>query len=266
MHREELATARAGRSGREIVVAHQADVIGAALPPGCRVLEVGCGRGDVAAALAGAGHQVTAIDPALPADVMAVRNVRFERVAIEDFTDPVKYDAVAFTASLHHIAALGPALDRAAALLATGGVLAIDEFDLQAADDVTAQWYFELQELFAVAGLYDPARIEGKSTQGPAARWIASHTGRSARTSSHASGVIDKDHHLHGGDAMVTAIRERFDTVVVTGGPYLYRYIAAGLRGPRAAWIGEAMRDAEKRRIDAGMIRAVGLQITATAR
>lgn len=266
MHREELATARAGRSGREVVVAHQLDVIGAALPPGCRVLEVGCGRGEVAAALAGAGHRVTAIDPALPDDVMAVRNVRFERVALEAFADQERYDAVAFTASLHHIEALGPALDRAAALLAPGGVIAIDDFDVNAPDDATALWYFELQELFAVAGLYDPARIEGKQTQAPAARWVASHTGHSARARSVTSGVIDKDHHLHAGDVMVEAIRARFDDVTVTGGPYLYRYIAAGLRGPRAPWVAEAIRDAEKRRIGSGLIKPVGLQITAKAR
>jgi hypothetical protein len=65
---------------------------------------------------------------------------------------------------------------------------------------------------------------------------------------------------------MVAAIRERFAGVTVTGGPYLYRYIAAGLRGPRAPWIAEAIRDAEKRRIGSGSIRAVGLQITATVR
>jgi 2-polyprenyl-3-methyl-5-hydroxy-6-metoxy-1,4-benzoquinol methylase len=266
MHREELATVRGGRSGREIVVAHQLDVICAALRRPSRVLEVGCGRGELAAALAGAGHRVTAIDPALPDDVMTARNVRFERVAIEDFSDAEPYDAVAFTASLHHVEVLGPALDRAAAVLAPGGLLVVDDFDLYAPDDATAVWYFELQELLAVAGLYDPARIDGKATQPPVARWLAAHSGNAIRGHGIVSGVIDKDHQLHGGSAMTTAIRDRFADVEVTGGPYLYRYIAAGIRGPRAPWIAETIRDAERRRIASGLMAAVGLQIVARAR
>ena len=140
------------------------------------MLEVGCGRGEVAAALASAGHQVTAIDPALPDDLIPARNVRYEQVAIEDFTDAERYDAVAFTASLHHVEQLGPALDRAAQLLAPGGVLVIDDFDLRAPDDSAALWFFEMQELLSVACLYDPARIDGKASQPPIARWLAAHT------------------------------------------------------------------------------------------
>jgi 2-polyprenyl-3-methyl-5-hydroxy-6-metoxy-1,4-benzoquinol methylase len=263
MHREELATVRAGRSGKEVVAAHQLDVIRAALPAPCRVLEVGCGRGEVAVALAGAGHRVTAIDPALPDDVMSARNVRFEQVALEDFADAEPYDAIAFTASLHHVEHLGPALDRAAALLVPHGVLVVDDFDLHAPDEAAALWFFELQEILAVAGLYDPARIDGKATQSPVARWLAAHTGHAARDRSVVSGVIDHGHHLQTKSAMLAAIHQRFAVVVVNGGPYLYRYIAAGLRGPRASWVAEAIRDAEKRRIDMGIIPAVGLQITA---
>ena len=78
--------------------------------------------------------------------------------------------------------------------------------------------------------------------------------------------MIDKDHQLHDGAAMTAAIRDRFTDVVVTGGAYLYRYLAGGLRGPRASWIAEAVRDAENRRIASGLMPAVGLQITARAR
>jgi 2-polyprenyl-3-methyl-5-hydroxy-6-metoxy-1,4-benzoquinol methylase len=261
--RQELATVRGGRSGRDVVIAHQLAVIGAALSGPSRILEVGCGRGEVAAGLARAGHHVTAIDPALPDDVMAVRNVRYERVAIEAFSDAVPYDAVAFTASLHHVDRLAPVLDRVAALLAPRGVLVVDDFDLHAPDEAAALWYFELQEILAVALLYDAARIDGKATQPPVARWLAAHAGHAARERSAVSGVIDKDQQLHGKAAMLAAIRERFTDVVVAGGPYLYRYIAAGLRGPRSSWIAEAIRDTEKRRIDGNAMPAVGLQITA---
>jgi 2-polyprenyl-3-methyl-5-hydroxy-6-metoxy-1,4-benzoquinol methylase len=266
MHREELATARAGRSGREVVVGHQVDLIRTALARPGRVLEVGCGRGDVAVALGSAGYKVTAIDPALPEDVAPARNVRFERIAIEELTDPERYDAVAFTASLHHVEELGPALDRAAALLIPGGVLVVDDFDLRAPDDPTALWFFEIQELLAVAGLYDPARIDGKPSQPPIARWLAAHTHHATAGTNAVSGTIDRDRQLHDGASMIAAVRARFTDVVVAGGPYLYRYAAGGLRGPRAPWIAEAIHDAEKRRIRMKLMPAVGLTIVAKAR
>ena len=50
-------------------------------PPG-RVLEVGCGAGELAQALARAGHFVTAIDPRAPEGPI------FRRVRIEEFSDP----------------------------------------------------------------------------------------------------------------------------------------------------------------------------------
>ena len=265
MHREELATVRAGRSGREVVVAHQLELIRAAARQPCRLLEVGCGKGDVAAALANAGYRVTAIDPELPDDVMKVRNVRFERVGIEEFGDDEPYDAIAFTASLHHVHDLAAVLDRAAALLGPRGTAIFDEFDVNAPDEATALWFFELQELLAVASLYDPARIEGKTSQSPLVRWLAAHAARGTVDARSAlSGEIGgSPHEIHGAAQMVAAIKERFAIQRVDGGPYLYRYIARGIRGPRAPWIAEAVRDAEKRRIALRLMPAVGLTIVA---
>src|SRR5688500_5994698 len=126
MHREELVTARRGRTGLDVVVSHQIDLVSGAVPKGSRVLEVGCGRGELAGALGALGYEVTAIDPELPPDMPAVRGVRYEKVALETLRDAGPFDAVAFTTSLHHVADLGRALDAASALLAPRGVLVID--------------------------------------------------------------------------------------------------------------------------------------------
>jgi 2-polyprenyl-3-methyl-5-hydroxy-6-metoxy-1,4-benzoquinol methylase len=53
------------------------------------VLEVGCGRGDLALAIARSGHDVVAIDPRAPAGHI------FRAVTLEDLTDPAPFDAVA---------------------------------------------------------------------------------------------------------------------------------------------------------------------------
>ena len=78
------------------------------LRPGCRILEVGAGRGEVARRLRAAGHSVTAIDSSADA-VRAAADDGIE-VTHADFmefqADP--FDAVVFTRSLHHLNPLQP--------------------------------------------------------------------------------------------------------------------------------------------------------------
>ena len=73
--------------------------------PPARVLEVGCGKGDLALALAERGFDVTAIDPKAPDGPI------FRQVRLEDFSDEHGFDAVVASLSLHHIHDLGHALD-----------------------------------------------------------------------------------------------------------------------------------------------------------
>jgi 2-polyprenyl-3-methyl-5-hydroxy-6-metoxy-1,4-benzoquinol methylase len=80
-----------------------------------RVLEVGCGRGALAHAMARLGHEVLAIDPGAP------DGAPFQRVALEDLADPGPFDAVVASRSLHHIHDLPGAVARIASLLAPGG-------------------------------------------------------------------------------------------------------------------------------------------------
>ncbi|HET6658578.1 MAG TPA: class I SAM-dependent methyltransferase, partial [Rubrobacter sp.] len=65
-----------------------------------RVLEVGCGEGKLARALAHAGHSVTAIDPRGPERASerqperTPENPVFQRLGIEDLTDTGPFDYV----------------------------------------------------------------------------------------------------------------------------------------------------------------------------
>jgi hypothetical protein len=60
--------------------------------PAARVLEVGCGRGDLARAMARAGDRVAAIDPDAPDGDL------FRTTTLEDFTEPEPFDAVVASA------------------------------------------------------------------------------------------------------------------------------------------------------------------------
>jgi SAM-dependent methyltransferase len=97
------------------------------------VLEVGCGNGQLALALSGAGYDVVAVDPEAPEGPI------FRRTTIEDFDDPGPFDAIVAAFSLHHVEDLDAVLDKLRALL--DGVLIVDEFGWDLLDEPTAAQY-----------------------------------------------------------------------------------------------------------------------------
>jgi SAM-dependent methyltransferase len=113
---------------------HVLDFVRAQLPTTtARVLEVGCGDGELARALATAGYPVLAIDPEAPDGPL------FRRSTIEDFGEPGPFDAVVASRSLHHVNDLAVALDKIASLLNVGGVVVVDDFAWERVDAPTAE-------------------------------------------------------------------------------------------------------------------------------
>jgi SAM-dependent methyltransferase len=97
--------------------------------PGARVLEIGCGTGQLTRQLAGRGPDVTAIDIG-PAMVRAARRnmsdpaVRFQVAAFEDFTESGPYELIVSATAFHWIDP-GFGLTKTARLLRPGGWLAL---------------------------------------------------------------------------------------------------------------------------------------------
>jgi SAM-dependent methyltransferase len=102
-----------------------------------RVLEVGCGHGALAYAMARLGHDVLAIDPRAPAGDL------FRQVSLEELDDPGPFDAVVANRSLHHIHDLPAAVGKIARLLAPGGRLLLHEHAWDVVDEPTLRWYRE---------------------------------------------------------------------------------------------------------------------------
>jgi SAM-dependent methyltransferase len=108
-------------------------------PPPCRVLEIGAGEGELAAALAAGGYTVTAIDPDPRGD-----NVHGVALADVDAGRGAFGAAVAIR-SLHHVEPLAPSLHRLAETLEPGAPLVIDEMDVAAFDRRAAAWWLGRQ-------------------------------------------------------------------------------------------------------------------------
>lgn len=95
-------------------------------PPG-RLLDVGCGVGDLASTFRRHGWSVSGIDPSESAcEHAAARGIEMHRGTLADAPwAPETFDAIVFNHSLEHIPRPAAALERAARLLKPGGVLAV---------------------------------------------------------------------------------------------------------------------------------------------
>lgn len=119
----------------------------AGLRPGMRVLDVGCGPGDVsfvAARLVGPTGTVLGVDAApdiiefarARADERGLSSVRFEQTVIADLAVDEPVDAVIGRLILMHLPDPAAVLRQLAALVRPGGLIAFSEFDTTAATSV----------------------------------------------------------------------------------------------------------------------------------
>ena len=131
------------------------DWVRGALPPApARLLEVGAGDGELAAALRESGYDLRAIDPREEvADGV-------ERVALIDLEAPGgSFDGAVAMLSLHHVEPLDASLARLAAILRPGARLVVDEFDVAAFDRraaawLLARWHEQGREVHGDAGAF----------------------------------------------------------------------------------------------------------------
>jgi SAM-dependent methyltransferase len=247
--------------GRDVATQHTLEFLLANFPSGNpSILEVGCGQGDLAAALAAKGHKITAID----SDRNAVKSAKSKGVnaRVEDFLEykANPFDVILFTSSLHHLNPLKDAIDQARFLLKPGGILLIDDFSLEAPNAQTLKWYYGLSTAIkAMSG--HPAAEQEMAEQEMAEQEMAV-------PESEIQERWKKEHEhtppLHTGSRILEEVKRRFELLVTERGPYLYRSLIKELENNASGFQAvKAALDWESDLILKQIIRPVGLRIAA---
>jgi SAM-dependent methyltransferase len=161
--------------------------------PPARVLEVGCGSGEIVLETARRGFEVVGIDPDAP------QGAPFLKVTLEEFSPSERFDAVVANRSLHHIDDLQGGIDKIHTLLRSEGALILNEFAWDRMDQATAAWYRGHGQK---PGHKDESLLPGNFPDA----WVAEHEG------------------LHGFEAMRAEVGRRFDEVLFEWAPYIAHY------------------------------------------
>jgi SAM-dependent methyltransferase len=157
-----------------------------ALPPGSRVLDVGCGDGGFVDRIAAQGLDAVGIDPAAPDAPRLIQET------IEQVGDIGDFDAICAFMSLHH-ADLEPVFRALTHLLRPERHLFVYEFAWDVYDERAATWL---------------AAHDRSGADNSVAGWQAEHAG------------------LHRGDTIRESIMNAFDLRTNAACPYLARMLA----------------------------------------
>ena len=218
------------------------DFVRTNLPDQCRhILEIGCGRGELAAALQADGYQVLAID----SNPDAVAQANAKGVTALQMTWPAElnqeFDAILFTQSLHHITQLDAAVSAAVKARKRGGRIIVEDHRTEGGSPRSSAWFSSLVELLEAGGTF-----RGAFDVATALSKIRPD---------------DHGHELHSSSALAAAL-ERVGEVRRTDAAYYFRYLEPDFRNPIAA---EKNLEHEIALIGAGAIDPLGIRFTVSA-
>jgi SAM-dependent methyltransferase len=178
-----------------------------------RILEVGCGGGELAKQLHNLGHEVIAVDSSATAIENARRLGIDARLADFPAFEEEPFDAILFTRSLHHIRPLAPALDQARRFLKPEGLLLVEDFAYSDTSEFTAAWFYRLLKLLESRNVLllaeDSFGRKLLAGGGDISLWR------------------DHVHEINTAQEVLEEISKRFNVLEMKLAPYLYRYTSA---------------------------------------
>ena len=188
------------------------------LPPKChRILEVGCGTGELAAALSKDGYSVVAID--MNSDsIAAAQQLRVDaRVARwPDFKDG-RFDAILFTRSLHHIHPLDESIRHLTDSLSEAGRVIVEDFAYESVDEKTLRWF--------AGAICLLESTESLTVNNDLLKKILS------KTKTLKAWRQNHENELHTATEIDAQLEKTFGRVVRKKAPYFFRYAANAIPG-----------------------------------
>jgi SAM-dependent methyltransferase len=177
-----------------------------------RILEIGCGTGELAARLSKDGYSIVAIDSDRDSIGATARFGVDAHVATwPDFADG-HFDAILFTRSIHHIEPLPESLSHALDSLAKNGRIIIEDFAYESADEKTLRWFTGAVRSLQAAGLLmgsgellNNVLLKAETLEA----WRQNHQGE-----------------LHTAAEIAAQLEKLFGRIVKENAPYYFRYLA----------------------------------------
>ena len=235
----------------DVPTAATVDFVASLVPTGGSILEIGCGSGDVAAALTNREYRVIGIE----SDESAVLRARSLGVQVMAGSWPdvitEKVNAVFFSRSLHHISPLSKAISKIRNVLLPQGLVLVEDFAFDEVSPDTISWFLKRVTSRIGRSLISHSAnsfvTKLLNTDDPVTAWHQDH-----------------DHDLHTFDEMTREIGEYFVIRETKRVPYLYRYLLDVLPDTHeaTAFVAETYRE-ESRLGEIGDIVFIGRRILA---
>ncbi len=239
------------------------------LPADSRILDAGCGAGELALKLKETGHRVTGLDVETE-EVEKARalGVETKQVNFLHFQEG-SFDAIVFSFSLHHIFPLDEAVEHAERLLVPGGLLLAEEFAWDEMDQNTARWFYGMWSLLESCGVLAEEEAEKEHHCHSHEGHADNADGRTAPATPQAP--LDEwrnEHHheppLHTGQQMREGIERRLDSVRSEQVPTLFTDFAVALEPSQRGFdVANELLEFERTLIDDKTIVPLGLRMVA---
>jgi len=220
------------------------------LEKGSEILDVGAGNGIISSALAKEGFFVRSIDTSDRAVQAAeAHGIKVIKANIVSFMSNKNFDAVLLSMVAHHVHPLNSALDQIDSLLRKGGVVLINDFSIEEADEPTIAWYYQTLLTLNVALAQQIDIDVNQAIEHPLDVWNEEYR--------------DEHHPLNDGAAILKMVKDRFEIISVERCPYFYRYISSACEGRGGTINTASLYAIEKMLIQSARIKPLGLRIVA---
>jgi 2-polyprenyl-3-methyl-5-hydroxy-6-metoxy-1,4-benzoquinol methylase len=215
-----------------------------------RILEVGCGTGELAASLSKNGYGVVAIDSDRDAILAAQQLGVDARIATWPDFDDGEFDAVLFTRSLHHIHPLDESVRRAVESLAQDGRMIVEDFAYESVDEKTLRWFRDAFRSLEASGqliIGDELVTKILSKMETLTAWRQNH-----------------EHELHTAAEISAQLEKVFGSLIKESAPCYFRYVARAIpHGEKRDAILQALAEQEQSLAADGSIVPLGRRFVA---